>query len=73
MYSGGGIRLKESERVESIPGARVTVNLFATFGVQPYVRERGQPAALAGGDAAPRDGDPVWRSARRERRSFGSC
>src|SRR5215813_2907782 len=32
MYSGGGIGLKESERVELIPGARVTVNFFATFG-----------------------------------------
>ncbi|HEY9433642.1 MAG TPA: ABC transporter permease [Blastocatellia bacterium] len=35
MYSGGGIRLKESERIEVISGARVTVNFFATFGVQP--------------------------------------
>src|SRR5262249_48452292 len=37
MYSGGGIWLKESERVEDIPGARVTVNFFATFGVQPLL------------------------------------
>src|SRR5262245_7320661 len=37
MYSGGGIGLKESERVELIPGARVTVNFFATFGVQPML------------------------------------
>jgi putative ABC transport system permease protein len=35
MYSGGGIRLKESERIEVISGARVTVNFFAAFGVQP--------------------------------------
>src|SRR5262245_62022133 len=46
MYSGGGIWLKESERVEDIPGARVTVNFFATFGVQPllgraFVNEEG--------------------------------
>ena len=33
MYSGGGIGLKESERVEVISGARVTVNFFSTFGV----------------------------------------
>jgi len=37
MYSGGGIRLKESERIEVISGARVTVNFFATFGVQPML------------------------------------
>jgi putative ABC transport system permease protein len=37
MYSGGGIGLKESERVELISGARVTVNFFATFGVQPIL------------------------------------
>src|SRR5882672_1330081 len=33
LYSGGGIELKESERVETISGARVAVNFFATFGV----------------------------------------
>jgi putative ABC transport system permease protein len=37
MYSGGGIGLKESERIEVISGARVTVNFFATFGVQPMM------------------------------------
>jgi putative ABC transport system permease protein len=37
MYSGGGIRLKESERIEIISGARVTGNFFATFGVQPML------------------------------------
>ncbi|HKQ89095.1 MAG TPA: ABC transporter permease [Blastocatellia bacterium] len=37
MYSGGGIGLKESERIEAISGARVTVNFFATFGVQPLL------------------------------------
>jgi putative ABC transport system permease protein len=37
MYSGGGIGLKESERIEAISGARVTVNFFATFGVQPML------------------------------------
>ncbi|MGH9935170.1 MAG: ABC transporter permease, partial [Blastocatellia bacterium] len=46
MYSGGGIGLKESERVEAISGARVTVNFFSTFGVQPllgraFVNEEG--------------------------------
>jgi predicted permease len=46
MHSGGGIDLKESERIESISGARVTVNFFATFGVQPmlgraFVNEEG--------------------------------
>ncbi|HEU0176552.1 MAG TPA: ABC transporter permease [Blastocatellia bacterium] len=37
MHSGGGIGLKESERIEVISGARVTVNFFATFGVQPML------------------------------------
>jgi putative ABC transport system permease protein len=37
MYSGGGIGLKESERIEVISGSRVTVNFFATFGVQPIL------------------------------------
>src|SRR5262245_24218315 len=37
MNSGGGIGLKESERIEVISGARVTVNFFATFGVQPML------------------------------------
>jgi putative ABC transport system permease protein len=37
MYSGGGIGLKESERMEIISGARVTVNFFATFGVRPML------------------------------------
>src|SRR5215468_674700 len=37
MHSGGGIGLKESERIEAISGARVTVNFFATFGVQPML------------------------------------
>jgi len=46
MYSGGGIGLKESERMEVVSGARVTVNFFATFGVQPllgrvFVKEEG--------------------------------
>jgi len=36
-YAGGGIRLKEAERVESIPGTRVTTNFFETFGVQPLL------------------------------------
>src|SRR5262245_48043476 len=37
MYSGGGIGLKESERIEVISGARVTVNFFETLGVQPML------------------------------------
>ncbi len=37
LHSGGGIGLKESERIEVISGARVTVNFFATFGVQPML------------------------------------
>jgi putative ABC transport system permease protein len=37
MHSGGGIGLKESERIEVISGSRVTVNFFATFGVQPML------------------------------------
>jgi putative ABC transport system permease protein len=37
IYSGGGLRLKEAEREESIPGARVATNFFATFGVQPLL------------------------------------
>jgi putative ABC transport system permease protein len=37
MYSGGGFGLKESERTEVISSARVTVNFFATFGVQPML------------------------------------
>jgi putative ABC transport system permease protein len=46
LYSGGGIGLKEAERVENISGARVAVNFFATFGVQPmlgraFVNEEG--------------------------------
>ncbi|HEY7183802.1 MAG TPA: ABC transporter permease [Blastocatellia bacterium] len=46
MYSGGGIGLKESERIEVIPGAKVTINFFETFGVQPmlgrvFVNEEG--------------------------------
>ena len=36
-YTGGGFRLKDSERVESIGGARVTTNFFAAFGVQPLL------------------------------------
>src|SRR5262249_9591843 len=32
MYSGGGIGLKERERIELIPGAGVRVNFCATFG-----------------------------------------
>src|SRR5262245_27863358 len=37
MHSGGGIGLKESERIEVLWGARVTVNFFSTFGVQPML------------------------------------
>ena len=37
VYSGGGIGLKESERVEVITGAGVAVNFFETFGVQPLL------------------------------------
>ena len=37
MYSGGGIGLKESERLEGIPGARVAANFFQTFQVQPHL------------------------------------
>src|SRR4030095_9896954 len=37
LHSGGGIGLKESERIEVISGARVTVNFFATFCVQPML------------------------------------
>src|SRR5262245_4472659 len=33
LWSGGGIGLAEAERMEVIPGARVAVNFFATFGV----------------------------------------
>jgi putative ABC transport system permease protein len=36
-YSSGGLRLKETERVESIPSSRVATNFFATFGVQPLL------------------------------------
>jgi putative ABC transport system permease protein len=36
-YSGGGIGLKESERVEVIAGASVAVNFFDTFGVEPLL------------------------------------
>src|SRR5262249_46039612 len=36
-YTGGGIGLKESDRVEVIPGARVSVNFFETFGVKPML------------------------------------
>ena len=46
MYSGGGVGLKETERVELIPAARVTVNFFDTFGMKPalgrtFVNEEG--------------------------------
>jgi putative ABC transport system permease protein len=34
-YTGGGIGLKESERLEVISGARVSVNFFETLGVSP--------------------------------------
>jgi len=37
MHSGGGIGLKESERIEVVSGARVTVNFFSTFGAQPVL------------------------------------
>lgn len=37
MYSGGGIGLKESERLEGLPGARVAANFFQTFNVQPLM------------------------------------
>jgi putative ABC transport system permease protein len=37
VYSGGGVKLKEAERVEIISGARVETNFFATFGVQPLL------------------------------------
>jgi predicted permease len=37
IYSGGGIGLLESERVEVIPGVRVAVNFFETFGVKPLL------------------------------------
>jgi putative ABC transport system permease protein len=37
MYSGGGIGLKESERLEGLPGARVTPNFFQTLSVQPLL------------------------------------
>jgi putative ABC transport system permease protein len=36
-YTGGGVWLKESERVEVLSGSRVTTNFFATFGVQPLL------------------------------------
>ncbi len=50
MYSGGGVGLKESERHEGLPGARVTANFFQTFNVQPllgrtFVNEDGFLAA----------------------------
>ena len=46
MYSGGGVGLKETERVETIPSARVAVNFFETFGAKPalgrtFVNEEG--------------------------------
>src|SRR5262245_44833962 len=37
MYWGGGIGVKESDRIEAIPGARVTVNFFTTFRAQPLL------------------------------------
>jgi putative ABC transport system permease protein len=52
-YTGGGFRLKESERVESIGGARVTTNFFATFGVQPLLgRSFTSEEGLMGGPPA---------------------
>jgi putative ABC transport system permease protein len=36
-YSGGGIGLKESERIEVIAGASVAVNFFDTFRVRPLL------------------------------------
>jgi predicted permease len=37
MYSGGGVGLKESERLEVVSGARVAANFFQTFNVQPLL------------------------------------
>jgi predicted permease len=37
MYSGGGVGLKESERLEVVHGARVSANFFQTFNVQPHL------------------------------------
>jgi putative ABC transport system permease protein len=52
-YTGGGFRLKESERVESIGGARVTTNFFATFGMQPLLgRSFTSEEGLMGGPLA---------------------
>jgi hypothetical protein len=50
VYSGGGLALKESERMESIAGARVGTNFFTTFGVRPllgrtFTTEEGWSAA----------------------------
>ena len=36
-YSGGGVGLKESERLEVVSGARVAANFFQTFKVQPLL------------------------------------
>jgi MacB-like periplasmic core domain len=52
-YTGGGFRLNESERVESIGGARVTTNFFAAFGVQPLLgRSFTSEEGLMGGPPA---------------------
>lgn len=52
-YTGGGLRLKESERVESISGVRVTTNFFATFGVQPLLgRSFTSEEGLTGGPSS---------------------
>jgi predicted permease len=36
-YSGGGVGLRESERIEVVSGARVAANFFQTFNVQPHL------------------------------------
>ncbi|MGH9904550.1 MAG: ABC transporter permease, partial [Pyrinomonadaceae bacterium] len=37
MYSGGGVGLMESARMEGMPGARVAPGFFQTFNVQPHL------------------------------------
>src|SRR5215813_12397747 len=53
MHSGGGIGLKESERIEVVSGAGVTVNIISTFGVQPMLgRAFNNEEGLANGPRA---------------------
>ena len=61
-YTGGGFRLKESERVESISGARVTTNFFAALGVQPFLgRSFTSEEGLMGGPPAVIISHRLWQ------------